>query len=71
MSTLPKPDIAAAVATLADRDEFKVIIGFIRDERDRFFGDFRQAETANDTMKVAGSIAALDELLQLLSPAPG
>ena len=67
MTPIPKPDIQTAVETLSDRDEFKAIIQFIRDEREKFFGDLRQAESANDVMKIAGSIAALDELLSVLS----
>ena len=66
MSNLPKPDLATAVASLADRDEFRVLVAFIREERERFFADFRQAETSNDVMKITGSVAAMDELLQLL-----
>jgi len=68
MSNLPKPPLQAAIEELKHRDEFKVIVQFVRDERERFFGDFRQAETANDAMKIAGSIAALDELVQVLAP---
>jgi len=67
MTTIPKPSVNQAVAALSDRDEFKVIVQFIKDERERFFGDLRQAETPNDVMKVAGSISTLDEIIQLLS----
>jgi histidinol-phosphate/aromatic aminotransferase/cobyric acid decarboxylase-like protein len=67
MTPLPKPSIQQAVAALSDRDEFKVIVEFIRDERDRFFADFRQTATENDVMKICGSISTLDELLTLLT----
>lgn len=67
MTTIPKPSVNQAVAALSDRDEFKVIVQFIKDERERFFGDLRQAETPNDVMKVAGSISTLDEIIQLIS----
>lgn len=67
MTPLPKPTIQQAVEALSDRDEFKAIIQFVRDERDRFFGDLRQCVETNEVMKVAGSIATLDELLSLLS----
>lgn len=70
MTPLPKPTIQQAVEALSDRDEFKAIIQFVRDERDRFFGDLRQCVETNEVMKVAGSIATLDELLSLLSPQP-
>jgi len=69
MSTeLPKPTIQQAVADLKHHDGFKVIVSFLKDERERFFGDLRQAETPNDVMKLAGSTATLDEIIQLLNP---
>lgn len=68
MTSLPKPTIQQAVAELQHRDEFKTIVQFLRDERERFFGDLRQAENPNDVMKLAGSTATLDEIIQLLSP---
>ena len=67
MTPLPKPTISQAVEALSDRDEFKAIIQFIRDERERFFGDLRQCTEVNDVMKITGSIATLDELLSLLT----
>jgi len=66
MTPLPKPTIQQAVTALSDRDEFKVIIQFIQDERERFFGDLRQCSETNDVMKIVGSISTLDELLILL-----
>lgn len=69
MSTeLPKPTIQQAVMDLKHLDGFKVIVSFLKDERERFFGDLRQAENPNDVMKLAGSTATLDEIIQLLSP---
>jgi hypothetical protein len=67
MTPLPKPTVQQAIEVLTDRDEFKVIVQFIRDERERFFGDLRQCVETNEVMKVAGSIATLDELLTLLT----
>lgn len=66
MTPIPKPTIQQAVAALSSRDEFKVIIQFIQDERERFFGDLRQCSETNDVMKIVGSISTLDELLILL-----
>lgn len=68
MNQLPKPSIQDAIMALSNRDEFKAILEYLRDERDRFFSDFRQVETSNDAMKLAGSIATLDEVLGLLTP---
>jgi hypothetical protein len=63
MTPLPKPTIQQAVNALSDRDEFKAIIQFIQDERERFFADLRQCVDTNEVMKVVGSVSTLDELL--------
>jgi len=68
MTPLPKPTVQQAIEALSDRDEFKAIVQFIREERERFFGDLRQCVETNEVMKVAGSISTLDELLTLISP---
>jgi histidinol-phosphate/aromatic aminotransferase/cobyric acid decarboxylase-like protein len=67
MTPIPKPTIQEAVESLSDRDEYKAILQFLRDERERLFADFRQCADSNDVMKVAGSVATLDEILQVLS----
>ena len=61
-----RPTLEQSVLALSDRDEYKAILQFIRDERERFFGDMRQAATSDDVMKIAGSIATTDELLNML-----
>ncbi len=70
MTPLPKPTVQQAIEALSDRDEFKAIVQFIRDERERFFSDLRQCMDNQEVMKVVGSISTLDELLTLLSPQP-
>jgi len=67
MTPLPKPTVQEAVEVLTDRDEFKAIVQFIRDERERFFSDLRQCMDNQEVMKVVGSISTLDELLTLLT----
>ena len=67
MTPLPKPTVQQAIEALSDRDEFKVIVQFVREERERFFGDLRQCVDTNEVMKVTGSISTLDELLTLLT----
>ena len=67
MTTLPKPTVQQAIESLSDRDEFKAIIQFIREERERFFADLRQCVETNEVMKIVGSVATLDELLSLLT----
>jgi hypothetical protein len=66
MTPIPKPTIHQAVEALSDRDEFKVILQFLYDERERCFGDLRQCADTNDVMKIVGSVSTLDELLILL-----
>ena len=66
MTPIPKPTLQQAVDALSDRDEYKVVLHFLRDERERLFGDLRQCSDSNDVMKVAGSISAMDELLSVL-----
>jgi len=66
MTQLPKPTVQQAVESLSDRDEFKAIVQFIRDERERFFADLRQCVETNEVMKIVGSVSTLDELLLLL-----
>jgi len=67
ITEIPKPTIAEAIELLSDRDEFKVIVSFIRDERERFFSDLRQALDSNEVMKITGSISTLTELIDLMS----
>ena len=66
MTPLPKPTIQQAVAAISDRDEFKAIVQFIKDERERFFADLRHCIDTNEVMKIVGSVSTLDELLSLL-----
>jgi hypothetical protein len=67
MTSLPKPTIQQAIESLSDRDEFKAIVQFVRDERERFFADLRQCVEPNEVMKIVGSVSTLDELLSLLT----
>jgi hypothetical protein len=71
MTSLPKPTIQQAIESLSDRDEFKAIVQFVRDERERFFADLRQCSETNDLMKIVGSVSTLDELLSLLTAENG
>lgn len=67
---IPKPTLLQSVETLSDRDEFKVIVSFIRDERERFFADLRQAVDSNEVMKITGSISTLSEMLEMFTSTP-
>jgi histidinol-phosphate/aromatic aminotransferase/cobyric acid decarboxylase-like protein len=64
---LPKPSIQEACDALRDRDEYRAIVQYLRDERDRFVSDLRMCSDPNDVMKVAGSISAIDEIVGLMS----
>lgn len=63
---IPKPTLLEAMSILKNNEEFKVFIEFIVDEREAFIGNLRQAENSNDVMKLSGSIATLDEILQFI-----
>jgi len=67
ITEIPKPTLPQSIATLSTRDEFKVIVSFLRDERERSFADLRQAVDPNEVMKITGSIATLSEIVELLS----
>jgi hypothetical protein len=67
MTQIPKPTLPEAIDALRDRDEYKVILQFIKDERERYFSDLSMCEGERDVMKVVGSIATLDALHQILS----
>lgn len=65
----PKITFQQAVINLAThRLEWETLLAFIADEREQFLADQRQAETPNDVMKTAGSIATLTELKASLTP---
>lgn len=66
MSGIPKPTLDAAIATLRDRDEYRVILDFIRDERERCLADLGPVTDPHEVMKLAGGVARIDELLQIL-----
>lgn len=61
------PDLAQSVEKLRGFDEYRVVLEFIRTERERFIGDLRQAETPSDVMKITGSVVTLHEMLETLS----
>ena len=63
---IPKPTLIDSIKILKNNEEFKVFIEFITDEREAFIGQLRMAENPNDVMKLSGSIATLDELLQMI-----
>lgn len=67
---IPKPTLLQSIELLSDKDEFKVIVSFIRDERERFFSDLRQAVDSNEVMKLTGSISTLSEILEMFTSTP-
>lgn len=69
MTPIPQPTLQESIAALSDRDEFKVITQFVRDERERFFDDLRQCSNSNEVMKIVGSIATLHEMFTLFNAA--
>jgi len=67
---LPKPTLAEAVHGLRERDEFKVIFDFVRDERERLFADLQDAETPSHVMKLAGRVEAINWVITILDSKP-
>jgi len=65
MTTIPRPDLEQAIASLSERDEWRVITRFIRDERDRAFADFASLDTPEKVMANAGRVGAFDDVLFL------
>lgn len=47
-------------------DEFKVLVEFLRQERESMFMDFCTLEGENAIMKHTGGIARLDEVIRLM-----
>ena len=70
ITEIPKPTLLQSIEVLSDKDEFNVIVSFIRDERERFFADLRQAVDSNEVMKITGSISTLSEMLEMLTSTP-
>lgn len=65
----PAMKLETAVANLSvHRDEWLCLLKFLGDEKDSFQADLRQAETPNDVMKIAGSVATIAELKSTLTP---
>lgn len=63
---LPKPTLSEAVHGLRERDEFRVILDFIRDERERLFSDLQDSESPNHVMKLAGRVEAINWVISIL-----
>lgn len=60
-----------AIETLsARREEWKIMLDMLKKERENYIMEMSQAETPHDVMKLAGRIATLEELRQMLTP-PG
>lgn len=59
-------EVQLAAERLSGHDDFQLILGFLTQEKERFFADLRQSETPNDVMKLTGSISNLQELLDIL-----
>ena len=67
MSNLTRPTLDAALNDLRHRDEFKVVLDYIRECREQLFADLGPASTPHEVMKLAGGISRLDELLDNIS----
>lgn len=61
-------DLETAIKALCHRDEYKYILWVIEQEREGLFSDLQKAKDPNEVMKIAGGIARVDQILDLLSP---
>lgn len=61
-------DLDTAINALAHREEYKYILWVIEQEREGLFSDLQKAKDPNEVMKIAGGIARVDQILDLLSP---
>lgn len=64
----PQLDLDTAIKALAHREEYKYILWVIEQEREGLFSDLQKAKDPNEVMKIAGGIARVDQILDLLSP---
>lgn len=61
-------DLNTAIDRLkSHREEWDTLISYLEIEREKFLADLRQAATSDDVMKLAGSIATITEMIELLA----
>jgi len=67
MSDIHRPTLAAAINELKFRDEYKVIMEFIKEMREESIADLGACKDPYDVMKLTGGAARLDELHSILN----
>lgn len=63
---IPKPTIEQAIQDLRERDSYKVLIGFLRAEREGMFAQFGPISDPTEIIKLAARIGNLDEVISLM-----
>jgi hypothetical protein len=66
MTAIPKPTIEQAIQDLRERDSYKVLIGFLRAEREAMFSQFGPISDPTEIIKLAARIGNLDEVISLM-----
>jgi hypothetical protein len=64
---IKKANFDTAIQNLRNTEDYKVVLEYIREERERMLGDFSVCIESNSVMRNAGRISAIDELLQIIS----
>jgi len=62
----PRQTVTEAINHLKHRDEYKLLLDFIKQLRDETIADIGGCKDPYDVMKLAGGTARLDELLTIL-----
>lgn len=65
--TISLEDVQKAAARMMGSDDFETLLAFLNQERERLFSDLGPCETPNDVMKQSGKIAAIQELIDVIS----
>ena len=62
-------DLSTAVDRLKHKDEYRYVLWVIEQERERYIAGLSDAKDPDVVMKLSGRISAVNEMLDLLSPA--
>ena len=63
-------NLSTALLSLRDRDDWDLIIDYLKAEREQAIGDFQSVDILDNSVKLArlsGEIAALDRILRVFT----
>jgi hypothetical protein len=64
MDLNPRMQLKEAIERIRPSEEYRVIINFLRNEREMLFGQFHECKDERETMKLVGAITSIDDILQ-------